>query len=262
MRNKIALFVLIGLIASPLCAITRASRLKHMAVWGMASAAAWYGWDVKDEITYRPGSVDFDKRDFRWTSSRHKKAIYGSFIPGISMAAFIEWVTSYYTSHYRYKWAQAERADLSKSVLFSYRITRENLTQIAIASGAESTGLPLVTLFLGLSSIDKAIGHMIDELESAAKEVKSSSSLGIKIKSLLNDLYEDRVRVRENSHVVKNVDKQSWQKQWEMHNGNQMKEKEIAAMKEIASKPQVHFQHHSKGADGLATTMLAHLLTR
>lgn len=243
-------------------AITFKSRLKHMIGWGAAASAAWYGYQVKGETNYLPGTFDFTSRKWNWTPGAHKSAVRGSIIPGVATAAFIGWLTSYYTPPYRYKWAQAERADLSKSILFSYRITRENLKQVSIASGAESTGLPLVTLFLGLSSIDKILGYLIAELESASQELKVSSSLGTKIKTLLNDLYEDRVRIRESSHAVKNIDKFSWQKQWEMHNGNQMREKEIEAMKEIANKPQMHLQHHSKGTDGLATTMLVHALTR
>jgi len=61
---------------------------------------------------------------------------------------------------------------------------------------------------------------------------------------------------------VKNADKDTWQKQWETHNSNQMREKEIFALKEIANAPQIHFQHQSSGASGFATTLLAHALTR
>lgn len=262
MRKKITFLLFLGMIVN-IHAITTPSRIKQMAVWGAAAAAGWYGWRIKDTSSFIPIEIrDFAQRDITWKSQAHKSAVYRSIIPGGAMAAFVGWITSYYTAQYRYKWAQAERVGLSKSVLFSYRITDENLTQISIASGAESTGLPLVTLFLGLSSIDTCIGNMIDELEIAAQEIKASSQLSIKIKTVLNDLYEDRVRVRENSHVVKNVDKYAWQKQWEMHNSNQMKEKEIAAIKEVASKPQVHFNHHSEGADGFVTTMLAHMFTR
>jgi len=233
-----------------------------MAAWGAAVSAACYGYQVRNLPRYHPITVRFESRDWDWRSPSHKKIARGSIVPGVAMAGLIGWITSYYTPHYRYKWAQAERADLSKSVLYSYRITRENVTQISIASGAESTGLPLVTLFLGLSSIDKSIGYMIEELERAAQEVKASSALGVKIKTLLNDLYEDRMRVRESSHVVKNIDKHSWQKQWEMHNSNQMKEREISAIKEIANKPQVHLNHNTSGMDGLGTTILAHFLMR
>ncbi|MFC1870635.1 hypothetical protein ACFLXW_00015 [Candidatus Dependentiae bacterium] len=262
MRKKLLILICVGIVSSSTYPITLNSRLKHMAAWGAAVSAACYGYQVRDNACYYPVRISLESHDWDWRSPSHKKMARGSIAPGVAMAGLIGWITSYYTPHYRYKWAQAERADLSKSVLFSYRITRENVTQISIASGAESTGLPLVTLFLGLSFIDKSIGYMIEELERAAQEVKASSALGVKIKTLLNDLYEDRMRVRESSHLVKNIDKRSWQKQWEMHNSNQMKEKEISAMKEIANKPQVHFNHHATGMNGLGTTMLAHFLTR
>lgn len=258
------LLVCMGVVASnfQIEAITLKSRIRHMAGWAAATSAAWYAFQIKDETCYVPGYATFSPFKLKWTSRAHRSAAHGSIIPGVISAACIGWISSYYTPKYRYKWAMYERTDLTKSVLFSYRITEKNLSRISITSGAESTGLPLVTLFLGLSRVDKTLGYLIEELEIASSEVKHSSSLGTKIKRLLDDLYKDRVRVRESSHVVKNVDKRAWQKQWEIHNSNQMREKEIAAMKEIASTPQVHFQHHSKGTDGLATTMLAHFLTR
>ncbi|HLE76176.1 MAG TPA: hypothetical protein VI521_00220 [Candidatus Babeliales bacterium] len=262
MRTYIVVLACMGLSFGnvQLEAITLRSRLRNMAGWAAVTSVAWYGFQVKDETRYMPGMVQTNPLQWTWTSHAHEKAAQGSILPAALTAAWVGWITSYYTPEYRFKWASSERATISKSILFNYQVTEANIKEISIASGAESTGLPLVTLFLTLCHIDKTLGYLIDELEIASSEVRAHSSLSAKISRLLDDLYTDRVRIRESSHTVKNLDTKSWQKQWEIHNSNQMQEKQLAAMYQIANKPQMHLQHHSQGMDGLATSMIAHAL--
>jgi len=101
--------------------------------------------------------------------------------------------------------------------------------------------MPLVTLFLQLSDIDKTLSKVIGELEIALRDLSDSSPLSLQVSDLLDDLHKDRLRVRQSEHAVKNSNPAAWEEQWRLYNQNKMKQREIAAMQAIASRPQVHY---------------------
>ncbi len=259
MRKSLALLICVGVVvsSSQVHAITAWGRLKHMVAWSaVVGALAYAAQDFKDLSS--PISKNADNNN-EWNlvdSKRTYKAGGALALTAVSIA----WMTSYYTPEYRFDWAVEERNNL-KSVLFKHRVTAKNLKAISIRVGAESSGLPLVAVFLELTRMDTKLTELISELEIALKDTETLSTFGSEINRLLGQLHVDRVRIRESEHVVKNVDPVAWEKQWKIHNGNQMKEKEIAAMKEIANKPQFHIQHNTHGG-GLATSLIAHALMR
>lgn len=260
MRKSLALLICVGVAvsSSQVHAITGWSRLKHMIGWSTVVGALTYAAQDFNDLSSPIRNTDGEWRFVPNQEIRTYKAGGASALTAISLA----WMTSYYTPDYRFDWAVEELNNLKKSVLFNYSVTSKNLKDISVAAGAESSGLPLVAVFLELARMDKKLTELISELEIALKDMGSASTLGIQISSLLDQLHADRVRIRESEHVVKNVDREAWAKQWEIHNGNQMKEKEIAAMKEVAGRPQLHFQHHTAGSGGLAASLMAHALMR
>jgi hypothetical protein len=267
MRKNLALLICVGVAVSSshMHAITGWGRLKHMLGWSATVGAVVYGFQGLEEKSFDAVCrcpFGWSKDGLSFTSKNCKQRVKIASAPAILTAVSVAWMTSHYTPSYRFDWALKELNNLKKRVLFNYSVKEKNIKEISVAAGAESSGLPLVAVFLELAGMDKKLTELISELEIALKDTGASSSLGIQISNLLDQLHVDRVRIRESEYVVKNVDPEAWAKQWEIHNGNQMKEKEIAAMKEIASKPQLHFQHHSTGVEGLATSLIAQALTR
>ncbi len=267
MRKSLALLICMGVVvsSSQMHAITAWGQLKHILGWSTTVGVLAYSYQGWEDPGNGPCTCPFGWNKhtgrFEFVNSVCEKRVKIALLPLSLTALSVAWMTSYYTPDYRFDWTLKELNSLKKSVLFNHPVTSKNLKEISVAAGAESSGLPLVAVFLELTSMDKKLTQLISELEIALKDTGSSSTLGIQISSLLDQLHADRVRIRESEHVVKNVDPEAWAKQWKIHNGNQMKEKEIAAMKEIASTPQLHFQHHTAGG-GLATSLLAHVLTR
>ncbi len=267
MRKKLALLICVGVAVSgsQVHAITGWRRLRHMIGWSTTVGALTYAIqgleDSNNGVCAWP--FDWDKTKKRLSVKLElRRRVKIASVPAALTVISVGWMTSYYTPGYRFDWARKERDDLKKFVLFNYSVKAKNLRDISVAAGAESSGLPLVAVFLQLKSMDKKLTELISELEIALKDTGTSSTFGIQISSLLDQLHEDIVRIRESEFVVKNVDKEAWGKQWEIHNANQIEEKKITAMKEIASKPQLHFQHHSTGFGGLAGSIIAHGLTR
>ncbi len=257
MRKSLALLICVGVAvsSSQVHAITAWGRLKHTVAWSaVVGALAYAAQDFKDLSS--PISKNTDNE---WDFVDSKRTYKAGGALALT-AASIAWMTSYYTPEYRFDWAVEERNNL-KSVLFKHRVTAKNLKAISIRVGAESSGLPLVAVFLELARMDKKLTELISELEIALKDTETSSTFGREINRLLGQLHVDRVRIRESEHVVKNVDPVAWEKQWKIHNSNLRKAEKIAVMKEIANKPQLHFQHHTSGFGGLATSMIVHGLT-
>ncbi len=259
MRKSLALLICVGVAvsSSQVHAITAWGRLTHMFGWSMVAGGLAYVAQDSNDLAC---PIRKDKGLSFFIYDHQKTRTYKAGGVSAVIAASVMWMTFYFTPDYRFDWTLKELNNLKKSVLFNYPVTSKNLKEIRVAAGAESSGLPLVAVFLELAGMDKKLTQLISELEIALKDTGTSSTLGIQIRTLLEQLHIDRVRIRESEYVVKNDDPETWEKQWKIHNGNKMREKEIAAMKEIANTPQLHFQHHTHG--GLATSLLAHALTR
>ncbi len=260
MRTKLRFLICVGLVLSnsSVEAITGSGRFKSMMGYGIAAGTALYaylGLLAKGEIFPYPIEkiekegllVESEKiiaesgdilSGFRYRiKDGLKNRFYGSVGAGVTTAMFIHWVTSYYTPSYRYEWAIKERDSLAKSVLFNNHVTHENIKDMMIASGAESSPLQYVAIFLRLSDIDKKLSGLKSELETALKDVADGSMLSIQITNLLDQIDTDLIRIRESEHNVKSYDSQTWAKQWEIHTSTQLKEKQIAAM----NKPQMNY---------------------
>ena len=240
MRKSLALLICMGVVASSsnLEAITGFGRLKSMAGWGTAVGAVLYGWlGLLDDEKICP--CPFEKNgEGEWTIKDDLKCRYYSGTgAGVTTALFVHWLTSYYTPSYRYEWAIKERDTLSKGVLFNHGVTRNNIKDMMVASGAESSPLQYVAMFLRLSDMDKKLSNLKNELEIALKDAGDGSVLGIQISHLIDQIDCDLIRIRESEHTVKNYDSVAWTKQWEIHTHTQLKEKQIAAM----SQPNVNY---------------------
>ncbi len=238
MRKQLALLMCLGVVISHsnVQALTAGARFKFSL---MAMAAAFGGTYYHQNKKENPFPLPWAREGNG--SLKYRDKLAPAAIPGgIAGLAFL-WMSSYFSPEYRHQWAMRKRDDLKKKILFNYGITSKNLKEMSIASGAESRGMPLVTLFLQLSDIDRTLSKVIAELEIALQDVSDSSPLSLQVSDLLDDLHKDRLRIRQSEHAVKNSNPASWEEQWRLYNQNKMKQREIAAMHEIAARPQVHY---------------------
>ena len=248
-----ALLICAGVVISSadVQASTRGGQVTSVLLWAGAVWAGVYAANGDDNQDNGSCAVPF-KRDnnfpFLVFKDGKKDRVIWASVPAAATAAAVLWITSYYTPSHRYECAIQERKTLNQNVLFKYQVTRENIEQIMKVAGAAASALPLVSIFLVLVDMDRKLTELISELDIALKDTGDYSTLGIQIASFLDQLHEDRLRIRESEHVVKNVNPDAWSKQWEIHNGNMMKDKEIEAMKELANRPQMHygFNYHNR----------------
>lgn len=250
MRKSLALLICMGVVvsSSQLEAITTWSRIKNMSGWGVvAGTAAYFAAGLKEfggngELCPSLFEEKEDGNDIKSLVPEVKSRLKSSAAAASVMAAFVCWATSYCTATHRYKWAIAKRSEIENKTLFGHEITSHNFQQISIATGAESTPLSLVTLHLELANLDNSLSDIKNNLEIAGKDAGEGSTLGYQVKQLLDRVNDDLLRIRSSQYFIKNDNPKLWQRQWEMHKGTELKEKEIAAM----HAPQMHYglQYH------------------
>lgn len=249
MRKNLAFMICAGVAISncSIEAITTWGRIKGMLGWGGTAAALAYfinddpGCPNPFEII-RNNNKGSGGEITQILNPNLKDRFYVSLGVGTTMAAFVGWVTSYYTATHRLKWANKKRDEMKRSVLFNHAICKNNLKEILIASGAESSALPYVHVFLRLAEMDRKLGDIKNELETALKDTDEGTFLGGDISRLLEIVDNDILRIRESEYFIKNYDKDAWSKQFAAHNATELKKEEIAAIN--APKMNYHVAYH------------------
>ena len=236
MRKKMALLICLGVVisSSHVEAITTWGRFSSMLKWGLGTGVVAYGVANmgQDNALYAcPLSESWELTPDKKTCKSLKT---GGIVGGL-VGVFTFWVTSYYTATSRLKRANKERAKIENATLFNHVITSDNIHQISMTTGAESSPLPLVTLHLELAKMDSKLSNIKEELEKALNDVYEYSDLAGSIKCFLNQTNDDLARIRHSEYVVKNDDQKSWENQWAMHKGTELKEKQIAAQQVSAN---------------------------
>ncbi len=235
MRKKMALLIClgVGISSSHVEAITTWGRFSSMLKWGLGTGIVAYGVaniGQENDVCACPLSESWELTSAKKT---RKSLKIGGIVGGLT-SVFTLWITGYWTPTHRLNCAHKERAKIENTTLFNHVITSDNIHQISMTTGAESSPLPLVILHLELAKIDSKLSNIKEELEKALNDVYEYSDLAGSIKCFLNQTNDDLARIRHSEYVVKNDDQKAWENQWAMHQGTELKQQQIAIEREKA----------------------------